>query len=74
LHEIFIAEPEPMLKETSVVQDSSNWSVIPFKENNNMESSTVPASNRSSYVSKESLLTWWKDPEDPSKRMALDDL
>lgn len=67
-----VAEPEPAtstVNNTSVVHDSSRWSVIPFKEN-----TEIPVVQSTSYISKESSLTWWTDPENPSERIALDDL
>lgn len=51
--------------------DPSTWSVVPFKEPDVFVPS-APSSNIQ--ISNESSLTWWKDPEDPSDRIALDDL
>ncbi|KAI8876918.1 hypothetical protein K501DRAFT_199353 [Backusella circina FSU 941] len=48
--------------------DSSQWSVVPFKP-----VEPAPPALVTSVPSKSSL-TWWKDPEDPSERLALDDL
>lgn len=67
-------EPEP----TKIIQqsaeitpptDSTSWSVVPFK-NPTYASPVIPATN----ISKESSLTWWKDPENPTERIALDDV
>jgi len=54
--------------------DSSNWSVVPFKEPEAMPSNLYTTTTSSTQLMNESSLTWWKDPEDPSERMALDDL
>ncbi|KAI9255954.1 hypothetical protein EDC94DRAFT_523891 [Helicostylum pulchrum] len=51
--------------------DSSSWSVIPFKE---PEPLIHTAIKKTTLSTDESSLTWWKDPEDPSDRIALDDL
>ncbi|KAG2232185.1 hypothetical protein INT48_004113 [Thamnidium elegans] len=51
--------------------DSSSWSVIPFKE---PELPINTAINKTTLSTDESSLTWWKDPENPSDRIALDDL
>ncbi|KAI9345734.1 hypothetical protein BD770DRAFT_183560 [Pilaira anomala] len=51
--------------------DPSTWSVIPFKAPDTSAPLTIPTSKK---VPTESILTWWKDPEDPSDRIALDDL
>lgn len=77
-----IDEPVQLDKSASHLNyDSSNWSVVPFKEAETMPSNmhttaatTTTTTTSSAQLMNESLLTWWKDPEDPSERMALDDL
>ncbi|KAL9541078.1 hypothetical protein MBANPS3_009329 [Mucor bainieri] len=58
--------------------DSSNWSVVPFKEPestpSNIHTTITATTTSSAQLMSEASLTWWKDPEDPSERMALDDL
>ncbi|GAN01846.1 hypothetical protein MAM1_0012c01281 [Mucor ambiguus] len=56
--------------------DSSKWSVVPFKESETIPSNmhTTTTTTSSTQLMNEFSLTWWKDPEDPSERMALDDL
>ncbi|EPB91905.1 hypothetical protein HMPREF1544_01199 [Mucor circinelloides 1006PhL] len=70
-------ENEPVQLDKSanhVNYDSSNWSVVPFKEPEAMPSNLYTTTTSSTQLMNESSLTWWKDPEDPSERMALDDL
>lgn len=72
-----IDEPVQLDKSASHPEyDSAKWSVVPFKES---DSTTVPTTvnahtSSSAQLLNESSLTWWKDPEDPSERMALADL
>lgn len=57
--------------------DSSTWSVVPFKPAEHfVDRATVTTTTATTPIHTpiESLLTWWKDPEDPSDRIALDDL
>lgn len=56
--------------------DSSTWSVVPFKPTENFVDKTTMTitTTTPTHTPIESLLTWWKDPEDPSDRIALDDL
>ncbi|CEP09599.1 hypothetical protein [Parasitella parasitica] len=54
--------------------DSAKWSVIPFKESDSTMSTTANDYAPSAQLINESSLTWWKDPENPYERMALDDL
>lgn len=67
-------EPEPakiIHQNTEIVppDNSDSWSVVPFQSTTN----TRPVTPRAN-ISNESSLTWWKDPEDPTERMALDDM
>lgn len=51
--------------------DTSQWSVVPFKPEGVVNTATVNPTNQ---LVNESCLTWWKDPEDPSERLALDNM
>lgn len=72
-----IDEPVQLDKSASHLEyDSAKWSVVPFKKSDN---TTAPITANvhtlsSAQLMNESSLTWWKDPEDPSERIALDDL
>jgi hypothetical protein len=75
-------EPEAVQLDKNSVSntnyDSSKWSVVPFKEDNSQtfqpNSNSATFTSTTNQLASESSLTWWKDPEDPSERMALDDL
>lgn len=72
-----IDEPVQLDKSASHPEyESAKWSVVPFKE---PDSAAAPITanvhtSSSAQLMNKSSLTWWKDPEDPSERMALDDL
>lgn len=61
-------EPEPAKIMQPLADDSDSWSVVPFQSPNYTRPVTPEVT-----ISKESSLTWWKDPEDPNDRLALDD-
>ncbi|KAI7898468.1 uncharacterized protein BX663DRAFT_258807 [Cokeromyces recurvatus] len=54
--------------------DLSKWSVVPFQQENMNTTTTTSATTTTTTKNNEFSLTWWKDPEDPNERKALDDL
>ncbi|KAF7721378.1 hypothetical protein EC973_004822, partial [Apophysomyces ossiformis] len=50
-------------------QESANWSIVPF-----VPSEKKLKEDESNSLFTKSSLTWWTDPEDPSRRRAIDGL
>lgn len=58
--------------------DTSQWSVVPFRsdvgEDQQITASVTPVSDTNHQLVNDSRLTWWKDPENPSERLAVNHL
>jgi hypothetical protein len=66
-------EPAKLVKSSTVTAnyDTSKWSVVPFKPDVVVDTPSTVTTNQ---LDNESCLTWWKDPENPSERLVLDNM